>query len=159
PSTSRCPADTCRRGCTRSRSQTRSARPHAEPPHSRARTYTRSTEMLALYVIAALFGALAVLNLVVGRLPRKPDGGGGVIETAHGPIHYVETVGEGTPIVFIHGMPGSCRDFDRVRAELDGRHTIAFDRPGYAWSEGPPQEFGTQLDSIVEAASTLGVER
>lgn len=115
--------------------------------------------MLVLYVIAALFGALAILNLVVGRLPRKPDGGGGIVETAHGPIHYVETVGEGTPIVFIHGMPGSCRDFDRVRSELKGRHTIAFDRPGYAWSEGKPQEFGKQLDAIVEAAGTLGVER
>lgn len=115
--------------------------------------------MLAIYVIAALFGALAVLNLVFGRLPRRPEAGGGVIETASGPIHYVETVGEGTPIVFIHGMPGSCRDFDRVRAELPGRHTIAFDRPGYAWSEVPPQDFGKQLDGIVEAAGTLGVDR
>jgi pimeloyl-ACP methyl ester carboxylesterase len=115
--------------------------------------------MLAVYVIAALFGALAVLNLVFGRLPRRPEAGGGIIETSGGPIHYLETVGEGTPIVFIHGMPGNCRDFDRVRAELKGRHTIAFDRPGYAWSEGPPQEFGTQLDAIVEAAGTLGVER
>ncbi|MBJ7354261.1 MAG: alpha/beta hydrolase [Thermoleophilaceae bacterium] len=115
--------------------------------------------MFAIYVIAALFGALAVLNLVVGRLPRRPEAGGGIIETANGPIHYLETVGEGTPIVFIHGMPGNARDFDRVRAELPGRHTIAFDRPGYAWSEGAPQDFGEQLDAIVEAAGTLGVER
>jgi pimeloyl-ACP methyl ester carboxylesterase len=115
--------------------------------------------MIVIYVIAALFGALAVLNLVVGRLPRRPEAGGGIIETANGPIHYVETVGEGTPIVFIHGMPGNARDFDRVRAELKGRHTIAFDRPGYGWSEGPPQDFGKQLDAIVEAAGTLGVER
>jgi pimeloyl-ACP methyl ester carboxylesterase len=115
--------------------------------------------MIVLYVIAALFGALALANLVLGRLPRRPDAGGGVVETTAGPIHYLETVGEGTPIVFIHGMPGSCRDFDRVRAELPGRHTIAFDRPGYAWSEGKPQDFGKQLDAIVEAAGTLGVER
>lgn len=115
--------------------------------------------MLAIYALAALFGALALLNLIVGRLPRRPDAGGGIIETSGGPIHYVETVGEGMPIVFIHGMPGNCRDFDRARTELPGRHTIAFDRPGYGWSEGPPQDFGRQLDSIVEAASTLGVNR
>lgn len=115
--------------------------------------------MLALYVIAALFGALAAVNLVFGRLPRRPEAGGGIVETANGPIHYLETVGEGPPIVFIHGMPGNCRDFDRVRAELKDRHTIAFDRPGYAWSEGRPQDFGRQLDAIVEAAGTLGVER
>jgi pimeloyl-ACP methyl ester carboxylesterase len=115
--------------------------------------------MLALYVIAALLAALVLANLVFGRLPRRPAGGGGVIETAQGPIHYVENVGEGPPIVFIHGMPGLCREFDRVRAQLPGRHTIAFDRPGYAWSEGPPREFGEQLDAIVEAAGVLGVER
>jgi pimeloyl-ACP methyl ester carboxylesterase len=115
--------------------------------------------MLALYVIAALLAALVLANLVFGRLPRRPAGGGGVIETAQGPIHYIENVGEGPPIVFIHGMPGLCREFDRVRAQLPGRHTIAFDRPGYAWSEGPPREFGEQLDAIVEAAGVLGVER
>src|SRR6476659_9488798 len=115
--------------------------------------------MVVIYVIAALFGALALLNLVVGRLPRGPEAGGGIIETSNGPIHYLETVGEGSPVVFIHGMPGNCRDFDRVRTQLKGRHTIAFDRPGYAWSDGPPQDFGKQLDAIVEAAGTLGVER
>jgi pimeloyl-ACP methyl ester carboxylesterase len=115
--------------------------------------------MLALYVIAALLAALVLANLLLGRLPKRPPAGGGVIETAHGPIHYLEQVGEGPPVVFIHGMPGICREFDRVRAELPGRHTIAFDRPGYAWSEGNPRDFGEQLDAIVEAAGVLGVDR
>lgn len=115
--------------------------------------------MIALYVIAALLAALVLANLVAGRLPRKPEGGGGVVETAHGPVHYLEAVGDGPPIVFIHGMPGICHEFDRMRAGLPGRHTIAIDRPGYAWSEGPPQDFGAQLDAIVEAAGTLGVDR
>jgi pimeloyl-ACP methyl ester carboxylesterase len=115
--------------------------------------------MLAIYVIAALLAVLVLANLVFGRLPKRPPPGGGVIETAQGPIHYLEQVGDGPPIVFIHGMPGICREFDRVRAQLPGRHTIAFDRPGYAWSEGPPRDFGQQLDAIVEAAGVLGVER
>jgi pimeloyl-ACP methyl ester carboxylesterase len=115
--------------------------------------------MLALYVIAALLAALVLANLLLGRLPKKPPAGGGVIETAQGPIHYLENIGEGTPIVFIHGMPGSCRDFDLVRERMRDRHTIAFDRPGYAWSTGPPRDFGEQLDAIIEAAGALGVER
>lgn len=115
--------------------------------------------MIVLYAILALLAVLVLANLLFGRLPKAPPAGGGVVETAHGPIHYLEQFGEGTPIVFIHGMPSTCREFDRLRAALPGRHTIAFDRPGYAWSSGAPQQFGEQLDAIVEAAATLGVER
>lgn len=115
--------------------------------------------MIVVYALAALLAVVVFANLILGRLPKAPPAGGGTIETAHGPIHYLENVGEGTPIVFIHGMPSTCREFDRVRTLLPGRHTIALDRPGYAWSTGAPQDFGAQLDAIVEAAGTLGVER
>jgi pimeloyl-ACP methyl ester carboxylesterase len=115
--------------------------------------------MTLLAVAGLLLAIVAAANLILGRLPRPPADSGGVIETAHGPIHYVESVGEGPVIVFLHGMPSSCREFDLVRAALRGRHTIAFDRPGYAWSTGPPQDFGRQLDAVVEAATSLGVER
>lgn len=115
--------------------------------------------MTFAYAVLGLLALLVAANLILGRLPRPPADGGGVIEAAGGPIHYVESIGEGTPIVFIHGMPSTCREFDRVRALLAGRHTIAFDRPGYAWSTGAPQEFAAQLDSLVEAAGALGVER
>lgn len=115
--------------------------------------------MTILYVAAGLLALVVLANLILGRLPKAPVAGGGVIETAHGPIHYVESIGEGTPVVFIHGMPSTCREFDRVRAALAGRHTIAIDRPGYAWSTGAPQTFADQLDAVVEAVGTLGVER
>lgn len=115
--------------------------------------------MIALQLLAALLVLLALANLLLGRLPKAPAAGGGVVDTQHGPLHYVEQVGEGTPIVFLHGMPSTAREFDRVRAQLGPRHTIAFDRPGYAWSTGQPQSFAHQLDAVVEAARTLGVER
>ena len=115
--------------------------------------------MIVLYGLIGLLVLVAAANLLLGRLPKPPADGGGVIETAQGPIHYVETVGEGTAIVFIHGMPSTCREFDAVRAWLPGRHTVAFDRPGYAWSNGGPADFGGQLDAVVEAAGTLGIER
>lgn len=115
--------------------------------------------MIFAWIALALLALIVLANLLLGHLPKAPDAGGGVIETANGPIHYVEQVGEGTPILFIHGMPSTCREFDLVRAELPGRHTIAVDRPGYAWSTGSPQAFAAQVDAIVEAAKTLGVER
>src|SRR6187200_2419559 len=106
--------------------------------------------MVAFFALIGFLAALAAFNLIAGRLPRKPAAGGGVIETAGGPLHYLESPGEGLPIVFIHGMPGLCREFDKVRARLAGRHTIAFDRPGYAWSPGKPQLFSVQIDAIAE---------
>lgn len=115
--------------------------------------------MIPVYIILALLALIVLANLVFGRLPKAPPAGGGVVQTAHGPIHYLEQIGEGTPIVFVHGMPSTCREFDRLRAALPGRHTIAIDRPGYAWSTGAPQQFNEQLDAIVEAVATLGVER
>jgi pimeloyl-ACP methyl ester carboxylesterase len=36
------------------------------------------------------------------------------------------------PVLLLHGQPGSARDWDRVRAALDGRAvTVAIDRPGW----------------------------
>lgn len=115
--------------------------------------------MIFVYLALALLAVVAAANLVFGRLPAAPVDSGGVIETAAGPIHYVETVGEGPPVVFFHGMPSTSREFDRIRAELPGRHTIAFDRPGYAWSTGAPQDFAEQIDALTEAAGSLGIER
>lgn len=115
--------------------------------------------MIVLSIALGVLCAVVLANLLLGRLPRPPAAGGGVVDTVGGPIHYIESVGEGVPVVFIHGMPSSCREFDLVREQLAGRHTIAFDRPGYAWSDGAPQGFATQVDAIVEAARTLGVER
>lgn len=115
--------------------------------------------MIALYALLALLALVVLANLVLGRLPAPPVDAGGIVETAGGPIHYLEHVAQGRPIVFIHGMPGISREFDAVRAQLTDLHTVAFDRPGYSWSTGAPQDFGTQLDAIVEAAGTLGIDR
>lgn len=115
--------------------------------------------MIALQILGVLLAAVVLANLIFGRLPKAPDAGGGVVETEFGPLHYVEQVGEGVPVVFLHGMPSTSREFDRVRAQLGGRHVLAFDRPGYAWSVGRPQSFAHQLDALVAASRTLGVER
>lgn len=112
-----------------------------------------------------LVAAIVAINLIFGRLPKRPPAGGGVVSTSYGTLHYLETPpgakaesGE-LPIVFIHGMPGIANEFDPVREALGDRHMIAFDRPGYAWSEGKPLSFTEQVDAIHEAAKTLGVER
>lgn len=113
---------------------------------------------VATFALALLALAVAA-NLILGRLPKPPAAGGGVVPTAHGDIHYLESVGEGTPVIFIHGMPGLANEFDPVRASIDNRHMVAFDRPGYGWSDGRPQPFAGQIDALVDAARALGIER
>lgn len=115
--------------------------------------------MIVLWIALAALALVIIANVIFGRLPRPPRESGGVVETAAGGLHYVETPGEGPPIVFLHGMPSTCLEFERIRALLPGRHTIAFDRPGYAWSTGEPQPFSNQADAIVEAAAALGAGR
>lgn len=118
--------------------------------------------LIALLVIVAV---VVAINLIVGRLPKRPPAGGGVVSTSYGTLHYLETppgpnAADGElPIVFIHGMPGIANEFDPVREALGSRHMIAFDRPGYAWSEGKPLSFTEQVDAIHEAAKTLGIDR
>lgn len=115
--------------------------------------------MIALYALLGLLGLVVLANLVFGRLPKAPVEGGGKLAIEGGELHYLETVGEGLPIVFVHGMPGTCREFDRVRAGFTDRHTIAIDRPGYAWSSGRPLAFSAQIDEVKSALEQLGVER
>lgn len=115
--------------------------------------------MIALYALLGLLGLVVLANLISGRLPKAPPAGGGMLAIEGGELHYLEMVGEGTPIVFIHGMPGTCREFDRLRAMFPDRHTIAVDRPGYAWSTGEPLEFAKQIDEVKSALERLGVER
>jgi pimeloyl-ACP methyl ester carboxylesterase len=116
--------------------------------------------MIALYALAGIVGLLVVANIVVGLLiPRKPAAGGGMLPVEGGELHYLENVAEGLPIVFVHGMPGTCREFDRVRKLCADRHTIAIDRPCYAWSKGRPLDFAGQSDALKQGLATLGVER
>ena len=62
-------------------------------------------------------------------------------------------------ILLLHGQPGSARDWDRVRAALDGRATsIAFNRPGWDGVSAP-----TDLEGNAGAAAAeldrAGAER
>lgn len=52
-----------------------------------------------------------------------------------------------TPVLLLHGQPGSVRDFDRVVSRLGHRRGLAFDRPGWDGVRPP-----TDLDGNAAAA-------
>ena len=78
-------------------------------------------------------------------------------------LHYVD-VGDGSPLILLHGASASLRDFQAsIIPELAKHHrVIAFDRPGYGFSDRPP---GSWLDPAEQAAlfhtalQELGVTR
>ena len=79
-------------------------------------------------------------------------------------LHYVEQ-GQGQPVVFLHGNGAMIQDFDysRVLGLAAQRYrVIAFDRPGYGYSERPRNRLWTpsdQAELMQKAFRQLGIEQ
>ena len=74
-------------------------------------------------------------------------------------IFVVERAGTGTPVVIVHGYPGSSHDFAGVVGRLD-RPTIVFDLLGYGFSAKPPDasySLFEQADLVEALLARLGV--
>jgi pimeloyl-ACP methyl ester carboxylesterase len=66
-------------------------------------------------------------------------------------------VGTGTPVVLIHGLPGTAEDWNEVTPLLTGHRTIAIDRPGFGYSSGGYVPFERQLSVIHQLLAELHV--
>ena len=110
-----------------------------------------------LLAVAAL--AVVVLNWTSGRLPAEPRRSGRVVSVDGMRIRYVERPGAGTPVVLLHGLPGTAEDFDAVTRRLAGRRTIAIDRPGYGSSTRGYVPFDRQLSAVHHLLERLAVPR
>lgn len=114
---------------------------------------------LAPAIFAVVVLAVVVLNWTYGRLPAEPKPTGSFAQVGNLRIHYIEHPGAGTPIVLIHGLPGTAEDFDEVTPLLAGHRTIAIDRPGFGYSSGGYVPFDRQLRAIHELLSKLHATR
>lgn len=68
-------------------------------------------------------------------------------------LHYVDIgeAGEGSPVVFIHGLGGSWQNWlENVPAAAERGRVVALDLPGFGWSDPPAGEI-----SISEFADTV----
>ena len=59
------------------------------------------------------------------------------------------------PIVLLHGLPGTYKDFEKVTPELPGLHLISIDRPGYGWSRGGWLPYQDEIDLVHELLARL----
>jgi pimeloyl-ACP methyl ester carboxylesterase len=114
-------------------------------------------------VLLLLLGVLAVvvvaLNWTYGRLPAEPVPSGSFVQIGKYRVHYVEHPGAGTPVVLIHGLPGTAQDWEDVTPLLAGHRTIAIDRPGFGYSSGGYVPFTRQLEVIDALLHKLHVVR
>ena len=118
-----------------------------------------SIRKLLLGVVGVLAVVVVVLNWTYGRLPAEPRPTGSFVQIGKLRIHYIEHPGAGTPVVLIHGLPGTAEDWEDVTPLLAGHRTIAIDRPGFGYSSGGYLPFDRQLEVIDELFAKLHVTR
>ncbi len=118
-----------------------------------------SIKRLLLTVVAALAVVVVVLNWTYGKLPAEPKPTGSFMQVGSLRIHYIEHPGSGTPVVLIHGLPGTAEDWEDVTPLLAGHRMIAIDRPGFGYSTGGYVPFNRQLEAIHELLGKLHVVR
>jgi alpha-beta hydrolase superfamily lysophospholipase len=131
---------------------------------------TRSSRMPSGWQTAALIGAAGLAASLAYVLAKSSNA-----ERAHPPqgkfievdgvrLHYLER-GEGPALVLLHGNGLFASDFD-LSGLLDSAdkpyRVIAFDRPGFGYSERPGDTTWTpeaQARLIYKALHLIGVER
>ncbi len=114
---------------------------------------------IVLGVVLALVAIVIVLNWTWGRLPGEPPRTGRLVRLGDTTVRVLEHPGKDPAVVLIHGLPGTAQDFDKVTALLPGRHTIAFDRPGFGYSSGGYHPLAEQLTTLRQLLAALNVRR
>jgi pimeloyl-ACP methyl ester carboxylesterase len=72
---------------------------------------------------------------------------------------YLRCEGTGDPVLFLHGMPTSCRLWNRIIEKMCGHFTcIAVDLPGLGRSPRSPRGFH-ELDALVASIEALRIKR
>ncbi|HEX5852468.1 MAG TPA: alpha/beta hydrolase [Solirubrobacteraceae bacterium] len=110
-------------------------------------------------LLVLLLLVVVALNWTYGRLPAEPKRTGSFMQIGKLRVRYLERPGAGTPVLLIHGLPGTAEDFEEVTPMLAGHRTIAIDRPGFGYSSGGYVPFDTQIQTIHELLQRLHIAR
>lgn len=125
-------------------------------PLSRLSSVRYIVKRIVLWSLVALAAVVVVLNWTWGRLPGEPERTGRMMRLGDTSVRVIEHPGAGPAVVLIHGLPGTAQDFDAVTARLPGRHTIAYDRPGFGFSSGGHHPLDEQLATIRRLIAASG---
>lgn len=122
---------------------------------TRTRTKLRGFVRLCVWSLVVLIVVVVVVNNTVAEMPPMPPADGKYISLDGKEVHYFEQPGPGVPVVMIHGLPGTHKDFDPVIPELTGVHVISIDRPGFGWSKGGWLPYQDQIEVVHELLAQL----
>jgi pimeloyl-ACP methyl ester carboxylesterase len=113
--------------------------------------------------IVVVLAASAILNRVLAKKAERRNPPTGRFITVDGVrLHYVER-GTGSPLVLLHGNGSMTQDFESsglVDLAAKTYRVIAFDRPGFGYSDRPRGTVWTpevQADLINAALTQMGV--
>jgi len=113
---------------------------------------------------ATAAGAAALFTIWRTRRTESEYPPAGRLVTARGVRLHVVDRGDGPPVVLLHGLRGSTRDFEYsiLDALAERYRVIAVDRPGYGYSERPGARGDSpvvQAELLHDALGRLGAER
>ncbi len=114
--------------------------------------------------ITAVLLLMAAISLAGARwVEHEVPPLGHFIEVEGVRLHYVEA-GVGPTVILLHGASANLRDMaSSLMGPLSQHHrVIAFDRPGYGYSERPDRDWPNPArlaDLVITAAERLGAER
>ncbi len=119
---------------------------------------------IALIATAIVLFAAAVLSLSLARQAEEQHPSSGKFLTVDGVrLHYTDSGAGSVPVVLIHGNTVTFQDWELsgISAKAKQRYrVIAFDRPGFGYSDRPRLKLWTpnaQADLIQQALASLGV--
>ncbi|MGZ8287883.1 MAG: alpha/beta fold hydrolase [Telluria sp.] len=118
----------------------------------------------ALLAAGALLASFLYVRAKTRQVERENPPAGKFIEVDGVRLHYTE-LGDGPPLVLLHGNGVFADDFETsglTSLAAERYRVIAFDRPGFGYSERPRSTVWTpqaQADLLHAALHQLGVER
>ena len=133
------------------------------PPARTRRPWRRRLAAAAALSAGIVVALLLVTRVVAARAESRFPATGEFVEVDGRRLHYVD-VGEGPPVVLLHGAYGGLDDWRAtILPELARRHrVIALDRPGHGHSERGAGDVATPVAQgrVVRAfLREIGVER
>lgn len=122
-------------------------------------------KFLTLMIVAAVAGTAVVQwrARAAERAAEEAYPADGQIVHVRGTRIHAVTMGEGPDVVLIHGAHGNVRDFtfDFAKRLAENYRVIMLDRPGFGYSDPPPDGVGTlefQARTLQGAAAALGAQ-
>ena len=124
--------------------------------------------LFALLLLAGLAFLPQVLTPLLGLGPNPAllPSPGRAVSVGGETVLSVTELGQGEPVILVHGLPGSASDWGDVPAQLaaQGYRTIVYDRAGYGFSSRPPETpdrytLTSNAQDLVGLLAALGIDR